>query len=47
MTSNPADEIERRLGFETRSTVLGHIQRGGSPSAFDRMLGTRYGIHAM
>lgn len=42
-----ADEIERRLGFETRSTVLGHIQRGGSPSAFDRMLGTRYGIHAM
>ncbi len=42
-----ASEIERRLGYETRSTVLGHIQRGGSPSAFDRVLGTRYGLHAM
>ncbi len=42
-----AAEIERRLGFETRSTVLGHIQRGGSPTAFDRVLGTRYGLHAM
>jgi 6-phosphofructokinase 1 len=42
-----ADEIESRLGFETRSTILGHIQRGGSPTAFDRMLGTRYGVHAM
>ena len=41
-----ADEIENRLGFETRHTVLGHIQRGGSPTAFDRVLGTRYGVRA-
>ena len=41
-----AEEIEHRLGFETRHTVLGHIQRGGSPSAFDRVLGTRYGVRA-
>lgn len=38
--------IEKRTGFETRVTVLGHIQRGGSPSAFDRVLGTRYGSKA-
>lgn len=42
-----AKEIEKRTGFETRSTVLGHIQRGGSPSAFDRVLGTRFGIAAI
>lgn len=41
-----ADEIEKRTGFETRATVLGHIQRGGSPSAFDRVLGTRFGVFA-
>lgn len=41
-----ADEIEDRLGWETRHTVLGHIQRGGSPTAFDRVLGTRYGVRA-
>jgi 6-phosphofructokinase 1 len=41
-----ADEIEDRLGFETRHTVLGHIQRGGTPTAFDRVLGTRYGVRA-
>jgi 6-phosphofructokinase 1 len=41
-----AEEIEDRLGFETRHTVLGHIQRGGAPSAFDRVLGTRYGVRA-
>jgi 6-phosphofructokinase 1 len=40
-------EIEKRTGFETRTVVLGHIQRGGSPSAFDRVLGTRYGIGAI
>jgi phosphofructokinase-like protein len=40
-------EIERRTGFETRVTVLGHIQRGGSPTAFDRVLGTRYGVKAV
>ncbi len=39
--------IEKQTGFETRSTVLGHIQRGGSPTAFDRVLGTRYGIKAV
>jgi len=42
-----AQEIERRTGFETRTVVLGHIQRGGSPSAFDRMLATRYGLGAI
>jgi phosphofructokinase-like protein len=42
-----AEELERRLGFETRSTVLGHIQRGGTPSAFDRVLGTRFGVRAI
>ncbi len=40
-------EIENRTGFETRVTVLGHIQRGGSPTAFDRILGTRFGIAAI
>jgi ATP-dependent phosphofructokinase / diphosphate-dependent phosphofructokinase len=39
--------IERETGFETRSTVLGHIQRGGSPTAFDRVLGLRYGVKAV
>lgn len=38
--------IEEKTGYETRVTVLGHIQRGGSPTAFDRVLGTRYGIKA-
>src|SRR5205085_2972582 len=38
--------IEKKTGFETRSTVLGHIQRGGTPTAFDRVLGTRFGVHA-
>jgi ATP-dependent phosphofructokinase / diphosphate-dependent phosphofructokinase len=42
-----AREIERRTGFETRSVVLGHIQRGGTPSAFDRVLATRYGLGAI
>jgi 6-phosphofructokinase 1 len=40
-------EIERRTGFETRTTVLGHIQRGGTPTAFDRVLATRFGIAAI
>jgi len=39
--------IEKKTGFETRATVLGHIQRGGSPSAFDRVLGTRFGVKAV
>lgn len=38
--------IEAKTGFETRVTVLGHIQRGGSPTAFDRVLGTRFGVKA-
>lgn len=42
-----AREIEKRTGFESRSVVLGHIQRGGSPTAFDRVLATRYGLGAI
>jgi len=42
-----AREIEARTKFETRPVVLGHIQRGGSPSAFDRVLATRYGLGAI
>ena len=42
-----ADEIEKRTGKEARATVLGHIQRGGTPTAFDRVLATRFGIHAI
>lgn len=41
-----ADLIERRTGIETRWVTLGHLQRGGPPSAYDRVLGTRLGIHA-
>jgi 6-phosphofructokinase 1 len=41
-----ATEIERRTGFETRVTVLGHIQRGGSPTPFDRVLCSRFGVAA-
>jgi ATP-dependent phosphofructokinase / diphosphate-dependent phosphofructokinase len=40
-------EIEARTGFETRATVLGHVQRGGSPTAFDRVLATRLGLAAI
>ena len=42
-----AEEIERRTGKEARCAVLGHIQRGGTPTAFDRVLATRFGIHAI
>jgi 6-phosphofructokinase 1 len=42
-----AREIEKRTSYETRAVVLGHIQRGGSPSAFDRVLATRYGLGAI
>ena len=42
-----AEEIENLTGFETRVTVLGHVQRGGSPNPFDRVLGTRFGIAAI
>src|SRR5439155_7327638 len=41
-----AREIERRTGYETRVTVLGHVQRGGSPTPRDRVLATRYGLKA-
>jgi len=41
-----AQEIEERTGFETRVTVLGHVQRGGSPTPRDRVLATRYGLKA-
>jgi 6-phosphofructokinase 1 len=41
-----SDMIEKKTGYETRVTVLGHIQRGGTPTAFDRVLGTRFGVHA-
>jgi 6-phosphofructokinase 1 len=44
---NLAAQIEKRTGFETRVSVLGHIQRGGSPTAFDRVLGTRLGVKAV
>jgi phosphofructokinase-like protein len=40
-------EIEKRTGYETRATVLGHIQRGGTPTAFDRVLATRLGLAAI
>ncbi|MFH0913172.1 MAG: ATP-dependent 6-phosphofructokinase [Candidatus Omnitrophota bacterium] len=42
-----AQEIEKRTSYETRVSVLGHIQRGGSPTAFDRVLGTRFGVKAV
>jgi 6-phosphofructokinase 1 len=42
-----AEEIEKITGYETRVSVLGHIQRGGTPTAFDRILGTRFGVKAV
>lgn len=42
-----ANEIEARTGKEARVSVLGHIQRGGTPTAFDRVLATRFGLHAI
>lgn len=41
-----ADEVERLTGLESRTTILGHVQRGGTPSAFDRVLATRFGVAA-
>jgi 6-phosphofructokinase 1 len=41
-----APELQRLTGYETRVTILGHVQRGGSPVAFDRVLGTKLGIAA-
>ena len=42
-----AEAIEERTGFETRATILGHVQRGGTPTAFDRVLATRFGVAAI
>ncbi len=42
-----SEEIEQRSGFETRATILGYVQRGGMPTAFDRILGTRFGVYAV
>ena len=42
-----ASEIEHRTGFESRVTILGHVQRGGTPTAFDRVLATRFGMAAI
>jgi len=42
-----AEEIEQRTGYETRVTILGHVQRGGTPTAFDRVLATRFGVAAI
>ena len=42
-----AADIERRTGKETRTCVLGHLQRGGAPTTLDRILGTRFGVHAV
>jgi 6-phosphofructokinase 1 len=42
-----SEEIEKRTGIETRFTMLGHVQRGGSPTAYDRVLATRFGVAAV
>ena len=42
-----AHTLENATGYETRASVLGHLQRGGSPTTFDRVLGTRLGIAAV
>uniref|UniRef100_A0A8C1XD36 6-phosphofructokinase type A n=1 Tax=Cyprinus carpio TaxID=7962 RepID=A0A8C1XD36_CYPCA len=41
------DLVTKRLGYDTRATILGHVQRGGTPSAFDRVLGSRMGVEAV
>jgi len=41
------EELEARTGYETRVTILGHVQRGGTPVAYDRVLATRFGVAAM
>lgn len=42
-----SEELEQKTGFETRHVVLGHLQRGGSPTSYDRILATRYGVEAV
>ncbi len=46
LAESVAREVERQTGFETRAVVLGHLQRGGSPTVFDRVLATRLGVRA-
>ena len=46
LANHLAPEIEKRTGFQTRVTILGHVQRGGTPVSFDRVLATRFGIAA-
>ena len=46
MSETLAKEIEKRTGFETRTAVIGHMQRGGTPTTFDRILGTKVGVKA-
>lgn len=46
VASQLGDEISRRTGKDVRTTVLGHVQRGGTPTARDRILATRFGVHA-
>ncbi len=47
MTHEVAEWLEKRLGFDTRVTILGHIQRGGVPTTFDRMMGFEFAVHAV
>jgi 6-phosphofructokinase 1 len=47
ISTHVGNEIENLTGVETRFTILGHVQRGGSPSPFDRILATRFGYHAV
>ena len=42
-----AEELEKRTGIEARAVILGYVQRGGVPSAFDRLLGTRLGLYSV
>ena len=46
MSTIVAKSISRRIGMETRVTVLGHLQRGGIPTPYDRVLATRFGVYA-
>ena len=47
MAQEVAEGIKNAVGFETRVTVLGHYQRGGAPSVFDRLLGSRFGMKSV
>ena len=46
MAAQLALEVEKRINKEVRVTVLGHVQRGGTPTAYDRVLATRFGVNA-